>query len=384
MSTVAKALATLFGIILISAVACGSDQSPSAIVSEPEPTATPTAKATEPEVADDLSDQATEMDKDTTDDLSEQAMEMDKDTDDDRSEQAMEADKDTDDDRSEQATEMDKDAAEDHSEQATEMDKDAAEDHSEQAMEMDKDAAEDHSEQAMETVEDTADDHSDQAMETVEDTDDDRSDQAMETVEDTADDHSEQAMETVEDTTDDHSDQAMETGEDTADDHSDQAMETVEEPEPSDNETLKVGRDVGEKVLDFSITLEGGTVRTTQDLLSEGRPVYIYFFATWCPVCRRDLAELQAIYPEYAEAVEFIVVGQDPTEPLSDLIAYRDDQGQSWTMAVAGPRMLADLRITTQAFKLAFDSGGVITYRAGFGNGDPDVWRGVIADLAGG
>ena len=309
MSTVAKALATLFGIILISAVACGSDQSPSAIVSEPEPTATPTAKATEPEVADDLSDQATEMDKDTTDDLSEQAMEMDKDTDDDRSEQA------------------------------TEMDKDAAEDHSEQAMEMDKDAAEDHSEQAMETVEDTADDHSDQAMET---------------------------------------------GEDTADDHSDQAMETVEEPEPSDNETLKVGRDVGEKVLDFSITLEGGTVRTTQDLLSEGRPVYIYFFATWCPVCRRDLAELQAIYPEYAEAVEFIVVGQDPTEPLSDLIAYRDDQGQSWTMAVAGPRMLADLRITTQAFKLAFDSGGVITYRAGFGNGDPDVWRGVIADLAGG
>ena len=339
MSTVAKALATLFGIILISAVACGSDESPSAIVSEPEPTATPTAKATEPEVADDLSDQATEMDKDTTDDLSEQAMEMDKDTDDDLSEQAMEADKDTDDDRSEQATEMDKDAAEDHSEQA---------------MEMDKDAAEDHSEQAMETVEDTADDHSDQAMETVEDTDDDRSEQAMETVEDTTDDHS------------------------------DQAMETVEEPEPSDNETLKVGRDVGEKVLDFSITLEGGTVRTTQDLLSEGRPVYIYFFATWCPVCRRDLAELQAIYPEYAEAVEFIVVGQDPTEPLSDLIAYRDDQGQSWTMAVAGPRMLADLRITTQAFKLAFDSGGVITYRAGFGNGDPDVWRGVIADLAGG
>ena len=185
-------------------------------------------------------------------------------------------------------------------------------------------------------------------------------------------------METV-----DSSDQIMETVEDIDDDSSDQIMETVEEePEPSENETVEVGRDVGERVLEFSITLEDGSVRTTQDLLSAGRPVFIYFFTTWCPVCRKDLTELQAIYPEYADEVDFIVVGQDPSEPLGELVAYRDDRGQSWPVALAGPRMLADLRITSQAFKLAFDSRGVITYRAGFGNGDPDVWRGVIADLS--
>ena len=147
---------------------------------------------------------------------------------------------------------------------------------------------------------------------------------------------------------------------------------------------MKVGRDEGERVLDFSITLEDGTAVTTQDLVSAGRPVFIYFFTTWCPVCRKDLAELQAIYLEYADAVDFIVVGQDPSEPLSDLVAYRERQGQSWPVALAGPRMLADLRITSQAFKLAFDSGGLITYRAGYRNGNPDVWRGVIADLASG
>ena len=353
MSTVAKAAAFLLGIILVSAVACGSDQSTGDIVAEPELAATPTSKATEPHIADERSDQAEEMDKDPEADHSERASGMDKDPEPDISDQNMDKGEDTE------------------------------PDHPDQALEMDKDTGDDSSDQPLETVEDTDDDSSDQALETVEDIDDDSSDQIMETVEDIDDDSSDQIMETVEDTGDDSSDQIMETVEDIDDDSSDQIMETVEEePEPSENETVEVGRDVGERVLEFSITLEDGSVRTTQDLLSAGRPVFIYFFTTWCPVCRKDLTELQAIYPEYADEVDFIVVGQDPSEPLGELVAYRDDRGQSWPVALAGPRMLADLRITSQAFKLAFDSRGVITYRAGFGNGDPDVWRGVIADLS--
>lgn len=351
------------GIILVSAVACGSDQSPGDIVAEPEPAATPTTKTTEPQVADDRSDQAEEMDIDPEAENSERASGMDKDAEPDHPDQATEIDNDTEPD------------------QAMEIEKDADVDHSDQAMEIEKDAGDDTSHQAMETVEGT-DDSSEQAMETVEDTDD-SSEQALETVQDTDVDSSDQAVVTVEETDVDSSDQIVETVEDTDDGGSDQIMETVEEePEPSDNEAVKVGRDVGERVLEFSISLEDGTVRTTQDLLSAGRPVFIYFFTTWCPVCRKDLTELQAIYPEYADEVDFIVVGQDPSEPLGELVAYRDGQGQSWPVALAGPHMLADLRITSQAFKLAFDSGGVITYRAGFGNGNPDAWRGIIADLS--
>ncbi len=367
MSTVAKAAAVLLGIILVSAVACGSDQSPGDIVAEPEPAATSTTKTTGPQVAADSSDQAEEMDIDPEADHSERASGMDKDAEPDHLDQATEIDKDAEPDHPDQAMEIEKDAEPDHPDQATEIDKDTDVDHSDQAMEIEKDAGDDTSHQAMEIEKDAGDDSSEQAMETVEDTDD----------------SSEQAVVTVEDTDVDSSDPIVETVEDTHDGGSDQIMETVEEePEPRDKETVKVGRDVGERVLEFSISLEDGTIRTTQDLLSTGRPVFIYFFTTWCPVCRKDLTELQAIYPEYADEVDFIVVGQDPSEPLGELVAYRDGQGQSWPVALAGPRMLADLRITSQAFKLAFDSGGVITYRAGFGNGNPDVWRGVITDLS--
>ncbi len=346
MSTVATAAAALFGIILISAVACGSDQSPSDIVAEPEAAATPTAKATEPQTDDERSDQAAEIDR------SDQTMEIDKDPETDVSEQALQIDKDPDDDVSEQALQIDKDSETDVSEQALEIDKDPETDISDQTMELDKEPDDDVSKQAAEAVEVTDDDVSDQTVETAEVTDG-VSDQTAETVEVTEDDVSDQTAETVE-----------------------------EEPEPDVNETVKVGRDEGERVLDFSITLEDGRALTTRELVSTGRPVFIYFFTTWCPVCRKDLAELQAIYLDYADAVDFIIVGQDPSEPLSELVAYRERQGQSWPVALAGPRMLADLRITSQAFKLAFDSGGLITYRAGYGGGNPDVWRAVIADLA--
>ena len=167
-------------------------------------------------------------------------------------------------------------------------------------------------------------------------------------------------------------------------DHSGQSMEMDKDAEAGQEQILKVGRDVGERVLDFSITLEDGTVRTSEELLAAGRPVFIYFMATWCPVCRKDLSELSSIYPDYADSVDFIVVGQDPSEPIGDLVAYRDGQGQPWPVSVAGPGMLADLRITTQAFKLAIGPDGVITYRAGYRTGNPEVWGAVIADLAGG
>ena len=398
MPTITKAAAALLSIVLISAVACGSDQSSGDIVAEPEPTATATAGPAEPQA--DLSDQTMEMDEDTGTDTSDQAVETVEDTGTDASDQAMVTVEDTGTDTSDQAMEMDEDPEPDLSDQTMEMDEDPEPDLSDQTMEMDEDPEPDLSDQSTEmdedpepdlsdqavvTVEEAGDDTSDQAVVTVEEAGDDTSDQAVVTVEEAGTDGSDQAVVTVDDIGTDTSDQSTETAGDAGGDSSDQTMETVdEEPEPGENETVKVGRDVGERVLEFSITLEDGTVLTTQDLLSDGRPVFIYFFTTWCPVCRRDLTELQAIYPEYAEAVYFIVVGQDPTEPLGELVAYRNGRGQDWPVALAGPRMLADLRITSQAFKLAFDSGGIITYRAGYRDGDPDVWRGVIADLASG
>ncbi len=167
----------------------------------------------------------------------------------------------------------------------------------------------------------------------------------------------------------------------------DEPAEAAAETDPAPTATpaaqLRVGRDVGDRILDFSVTLEDGAVLTSSAIAEGGRPVFIYFLATWCPTCRKDMAEFAAIYPDFADSVDFLVVGQDPTEPIDVLVAYRDNAGHVWPVALAGPRMLADLRINTQAYKIALDADGVITYRAGYGSGDAQTWREVMADLSG-
>ena len=145
----------------------------------------------------------------------------------------------------------------------------------------------------------------------------------------------------------------------------------------------KVGRNVGDRVPDFTITLDDGTVKTSAEMVASGRPGFMFFFATWCPICRRELTELKDIYPDFADGVDFIAIGQDPTEPLEALIAYRDKQGHPWPVAIPGRGMLAAFRITSQSFKIAFDADGVITYREGYNRGDEATWRDVMAGLAG-
>jgi thiol-disulfide isomerase/thioredoxin len=148
------------------------------------------------------------------------------------------------------------------------------------------------------------------------------------------------------------------------------------------SESISVGRNVGERVPDFDLALGDGTTRSSAQLIDAGKPVFLFFFATWCPVCRREMNQLKDIYPEFADNLQFIAIGQDPTEPLADLVAYRDSQGHSWPVALPGRGMLAELRITSQSFKIAFDGDGVIVYRDGYGGGDLDTWRSVMVDLA--
>ena len=97
------------------------------------------------------------------------------------------------------------------------------------------------------------------------------------------------------------------------------------------------------------------------------------------------MRRLKDIYPEYAAAVDFYAIGtfSKRIESLDTLENYRERQGHPWPVAnPADAAILQNLGVTVQSTKIAFDGNGVITYRDGFGGGDPAVWRQVLADLA--
>lgn len=69
---------------------------------------------------------------------------------------------------------------------------------------------------------------------------------------------------------------------------------------------------VGDKAPDFSITMEDGSVKKLSDL--KGKVVWVNFFATWCPPCRKELPHLEKeVYKKLKSNKNFevLVIGRE-------------------------------------------------------------------------
>ena len=91
---------------------------------------------------------------------------------------------------------------------------------------------------------------------------------------------------------------------------------------------------------------------------------------------------MKEIYPEYADRVALYAVSYDTFQDLAELQEHRDKQSWDWPVAHPVGTMVQDYRIVISSTKIAFDSRGVITYRAGFGEGTDVEFRKVLQNLA--
>lgn len=144
---------------------------------------------------------------------------------------------------------------------------------------------------------------------------------------------------------------------------------------------VEVGNKVGNRVPEFSIRLADGSTVGSASLVSTKKPVFLYFFATWCPTCRAELTRMRDVYPDYAEQVAFFLVGVDPSETLDQLEKTRGERNYPWPVAEPLDDMLRELLVVRESAKIAIDADGVIIYRRG-GGGDAGSWVEVFSKLA--
>ena len=90
---------------------------------------------------------------------------------------------------------------------------------------------------------------------------------------------------------------------------------------------------------------------------------------------------MTTLHPDYTEKIAFYVVGSGPTQTVEQLEEDRQKEGYPWPVAEIAGSGLRDLRVLSQSTKIAIDGAGVITYRDSYGQGNVDIWQGVLEDL---
>ncbi|MBM3934336.1 MAG: TlpA family protein disulfide reductase [SAR202 cluster bacterium] len=145
-----------------------------------------------------------------------------------------------------------------------------------------------------------------------------------------------------------------------------------------------VGNRVGNRAPEFAIQLADGSSVSSEQLLKDGKPVFLFFWATWCSTCRGELERMKQVYPAFGDEVAFYAIGIDPSESISDLQDVARSRGYPWPGALPNSTMARDFNVLQQSTKIAIDSEGKIIYRDGYGVGSDDTWRSTLSTLTAG
>lgn len=85
---------------------------------------------------------------------------------------------------------------------------------------------------------------------------------------------------------------------------------------------------------DLELTTLDGQRVALRDL--RGKVVLLNFWATWCPPCKAEMPDLQALYEEHGDAHDFVVVGVNFQEAAAPVEAFVRERGLTFPVWLDG------------------------------------------------
>ena len=87
-----------------------------------------------------------------------------------------------------------------------------------------------------------------------------------------------------------------------------------------------------EKAPDFVMIDKDGQSVKLSDILAEGKPIVLNFWASWCPPCRKEMPDFEKVYKELGNEVQFMMVNltDGQRETVQRGAKYIEDNGHTF------------------------------------------------------
>lgn len=118
-----------------------------------------------------------------------------------------------------------------------------------------------------------------------------------------------------------------------------------------------------EQVPNFEVTTIDGQTISMDQSLSDGKPVVVYFTASWCPTCARNWPVLSEVYPEFEDRLTLVAISIDPTDTEDVIRKLSEEQNFTFPSTEGKPDIMMNFGVTEQATTVGVDLDGNLAFK---------------------
>ncbi|PWE00425.1 TlpA disulfide reductase family protein [Marinilabilia rubra] len=122
---------------------------------------------------------------------------------------------------------------------------------------------------------------------------------------------------------------------------------------------------------------KGGDVVDLGDF--EGKPVFLNFWATWCPPCIAEMPSIQDLYDEYKDEVAFVLISRESSNVINNFMQKNEYTLPSFSLKSRVPAIFETS--TIPATYLISPAGRLMIRKTGAAKWDSDRIKRMLDDM---
>ncbi len=122
---------------------------------------------------------------------------------------------------------------------------------------------------------------------------------------------------------------------------------------------------IGEEAPEFTVTTTEGTELRSDDFKGKN-PVFLVFWATWCPVCKEEIPKVADIYDTFKpQGLEVLAVNVGINDSVAKVERYIKKYGISYPVTFdQGSQLTKRFEVQGTPTIIIVDKSGVVRYRS--------------------